>query len=146
MLARTGLHTSQPRPRPNRSMTALKVSRPETCTASKSWRRERSKCSHSPVETALPSFASSPVTRDFTMTVQEPQVAPALVQAVTSAASVQPCSRTAWRIVPALTEEQEQTIASSGSSGVGAEPAPAGRRCTAGSAPSAPPTRGRREP
>src|SRR5699024_12844458 len=58
----------------------------------------RSKCSHSREETSWPDFFSSAPTRLATIEVQEPQVAPALVQAVTEAASVQPCSRTAWRM------------------------------------------------
>ena len=119
MLASAGLQMSQPRPMPNRSITALKVVSPDTRTASKSWRRDMSKCSHSALLRAAPDFASSVPTIFLTIITQEPQAAPALVQDLMPATSVQPSSWTAWRIVPAVTLLHEQTSASSGSSPVG---------------------------
>ena len=127
-------------------MTALKVVSPDTRTASKSWRRDMSKCSQSALLSAAPDFASSVPTIFLTIITHEPQAAPAFVQDLTPATSVQPSSCTAWRIVPAVTLLHEHTSASSGRSPVGAATPPSGMRYAAGSPPSAPPTSGRSEP
>ena len=146
MLARAGLQRSQPRPVPKRSMIALKVKRPETRTASNSWRRDIAKCSHSALLTVAPVFASSAPTIFLIAPTHEPHAAPALVQDLTAATSVQPCSCTAWRMVPAVTLLHEQTSASSGRSPVGAATPSPGTRYAAGSAPRALPTSGRSDP
>ena len=60
----------------------------------------------------------------LTIITHEPQAAPALVQALTPATSVQPSSCTAQRIVPAVTLLHEHTSASSGSSPVASAATP----------------------
>ena len=116
MLASTGLQMSQPRPVPKRSMMPLKVRSPETRTASKSCARENEKCSQRAVLSSAPERASSVPTSFLTSGRHEPHAAPARVQALTPATSVQPSSVTAQRIVPAVTLLHEQTSASSGRS------------------------------
>ena len=65
----------------------------------------------------------------LTIGTHEPHAAPAFVQALTPATSVQPSSFTAQRIVPAVTLLHEHTSASSGSSPfASAAPAPSGMR------------------
>ena len=100
MLASAGLQMSQPRPVPKRSMTALKVVSPDTRTASNSWRRDMSKCSQSALLSAAPDFASSVPTIFLIIITHEPQAAPAFVQDLMPATSVQPSSWTAWRMRP----------------------------------------------
>ncbi len=74
---------------PKRSTIAVKVLSPEMRTASKSCARVNGKCSHSPFETSFPDAASSAWTSFFTSVKHEPHAAPALVHALTSAASPQ---------------------------------------------------------
>src|SRR5690606_22230082 len=95
------------------------------------------------VETAIPARSSSVPTIVLTSGRQDPQLVPARVQAFTPARSVQPCSVTAARTVPAETLLHEQTAASSGSSTDGAPPPSSGSRNAPGSAGSAVPTSGR---
>lgn len=89
---------------------------PVTRTASYSCARDFSTCSQSARLTVTPAFSSSAVMSFLTSGTHEPQLVPALVQALTPARSVQSCSVTAARTVPAMTLLHEQTVASSGSS------------------------------
>ena len=75
-----GLQMSQPRPRPCAATSSLKVVIPRTRTRSNSSCRLWSKCSHSAFGSATPDSASNCLTSG----TQEPQVVPALVQALTA--------------------------------------------------------------
>ena len=115
--ATAGLQTSQPRPVPCAATTSSKRRWPCTATVSKSSCRVRAKCSHRLRSTSRPAAAKCSSTIVRTSGLQEPQVVPARVQALTQATSAHGFSAraTASTICALVTSLQEQTCASSGS-------------------------------
>src|SRR5271166_1853791 len=110
MDATTGLHMSQPFPRPKRSSSPEKVRISVAATISKSSARDWLKCSHSALDCSTPSASSSCLSKG----THDPHEVPAAVQDLSAGTSAQPLAIAPFRS-PLVTLLHEQICAESGS-------------------------------
>src|ERR1700754_4646297 len=145
MDATTGLHMSQPFPRPKRSNRPEKVRVSVAEMISKSSARDWLKCSHSALDCSTPSASSSCLSSG----THDPHEVPAAVHDFSDATSPQP-SAIAHLRSPLVTLLQEQICAESGRAPTpkaeAPPPDPSGAISASGSPGSSLPTIGRSTP